>query len=411
MKTKICRNCGGTYRVRQGLCKRCRASRANCTRRRSTTRRSNPRTIGRGSPGARSPDGLDVSALVASCTDEGRDVSIEKETVRTLAKRPVVVVEPDATLRQVAETLADDYIGVAVVRATPPPGPGTRAEGVISERDIVRALAEGANPDIERVENVMTLDIETAAPADTIVSVAERMLDDEIRHVPVVDDGMVVGVVSERDALRISSRSTSPHGNRDDDHTRLGTDRVVQRARQGLGSARGREGRQPRRADGRGLPGSAGVRRHRARVPPGDGRSRRARGARGPEPPASSPDAGGAGGRRRRLQELVHKAGIPTALAARDPRGVRRSSGDEPFVAVRSSATARGHREHVVRGNERDVHERHGRRRTARPRRRLLGVALRRARRVTYRRSRRHHRRAGDRGGRPTNGRRPNARA
>ncbi len=65
-------------------------------------------------------------------------MSIENETVRTLVDRATVDVDPDATLRQVAETLAEDYIGVAVVRATPPRGPGTRAEGVISERDIVR---------------------------------------------------------------------------------------------------------------------------------------------------------------------------------------------------------------------------------------------------------------------------------
>ena len=130
-------------------------------------------------------------------------MSIENETVRSVVQRPVVVVDPDATLRQVAETLADDYIGAALVRAAPPLGPGTCAEGVISERDIVRALAEGADPDIERAESVMTLDMVTVGPRDTIVSVAERMLDDEIRHVPVCNDGEVVGVVSERDALRI----------------------------------------------------------------------------------------------------------------------------------------------------------------------------------------------------------------
>ena len=128
-------------------------------------------------------------------------MDIENETARTLIKRPVVVVDPDATLRQVAKTLADDYIGVAVVRATPPMGPGTCAEGVVSERDIVRALAEGADPDIERAGSVMTLDVATAGTRDTIV--AEHMVDNEIRHVPVTEDGVVVGVISERDALRI----------------------------------------------------------------------------------------------------------------------------------------------------------------------------------------------------------------
>jgi CBS domain-containing protein len=112
----------------------------------------------------------------------------------------VVIVDPDSTLRQAAATLADDYIGVAVV---PGAGPtGDDVEGVLSERDIVRALAEGANPDVEVARNVMTLDLATASAGDTIISVAECMLDNEIRHVPVVDDGAVVGIVSERDVLR-----------------------------------------------------------------------------------------------------------------------------------------------------------------------------------------------------------------
>jgi CBS domain-containing protein len=123
-------------------------------------------------------------------------VNTESEAVRTLVKRSLVVIDPDATLRQAAATLADDYIGVAVVS-------GVRAaEGVLSERDIVRALAEGADPDLERARDVMTLDLATASGGDSIMSVAECMLDNEIRHVPIVDDGAVVGIVSERDVLR-----------------------------------------------------------------------------------------------------------------------------------------------------------------------------------------------------------------
>ena len=127
-------------------------------------------------------------------------MSTENEPVRTLVKRSVVIVDPDSTLRQAAATLADDYIGVAVV-----PGAGQtgdHVEGVLSERDIVRALADGADPDVEVARNVMTLDLATASVGDTIISVAECMLDNEIRHVPVVHDGTVVGIVSERDVLR-----------------------------------------------------------------------------------------------------------------------------------------------------------------------------------------------------------------
>ena len=79
------------------------------------------------------------------------------------------------------------------------------------------------------------------------------------------------------------------------------------------------------------------------------------------------------------LQEMVHKAGIRETLGLAIVDAYNRL-GDNLFVAVRSSATARGLGEHLVRRHERDVHERQGRRRAARPRRRLLGVALRRAR-------------------------------
>jgi CBS domain-containing protein len=130
-------------------------------------------------------------------------MSIENETVRTLIDRPTVDVDPDASLRQVAETLAEDYIGVGVVRSAPPSrGPGTHAEGLISERDIVRALAEGADPDEEIAQDVMTLDLVSLPPGATLSVVAKCMIDNEIRHVPVIDDGVVVGVVSERDILR-----------------------------------------------------------------------------------------------------------------------------------------------------------------------------------------------------------------
>jgi CBS domain-containing protein len=130
-----------------------------------------------------------------------------------LVTRPVVAVEPDATLRQAAATLAEDYIGVAVVRGVRPMGAQeSHTLGLISERDIVRAVAEGADPDDERVRDVMTLDLAMAAPGDTVMSVAERMVDNEIRHLPLVEGGAVVGVVSERDMVRafVGHRQSPP---------------------------------------------------------------------------------------------------------------------------------------------------------------------------------------------------------
>jgi CBS domain-containing protein len=117
------------------------------------------------------------------------------EDIQVIATRPVVLVDSQASLRQAAQLLANESIGVAIVRGYHPPA-------LVSERDIVGALAEGARPETDRVDSVMNPDIATAGPHDSIRSVAHLMLEHEIRHVPIVDGGAVVRVVSERDVLR-----------------------------------------------------------------------------------------------------------------------------------------------------------------------------------------------------------------
>jgi CBS domain-containing protein len=116
------------------------------------------------------------------------------EPVRALVTRPVVKVHHGATLREVAVTFAAESIGAAVVRDTDPPG-------VVSERDIVRALADGADPDQERAGDVMTEEVAWVGPAEPLSRALRLMLDNEIRHLPVIDDGVVVAMVSARDVL------------------------------------------------------------------------------------------------------------------------------------------------------------------------------------------------------------------
>jgi CBS domain-containing protein len=126
------------------------------------------------------------------------------ETLRMVIKRPAVVVLPEQTLRSVAQTLAEESIGAVVVRGTRPPGRNeSHPEGLVSERDSVQALADGLDPDTTRALDVMTLDLAFAEPGDTITEVAELMLANEIRHVPVIENEVVVGMISERDALRV----------------------------------------------------------------------------------------------------------------------------------------------------------------------------------------------------------------
>ncbi|MEM9606954.1 MAG: CBS domain-containing protein [Actinomycetota bacterium] len=104
-------------------------------------------------------------------------------------------VPGSTTVRAAAEVLVLGEIGSVVVRHH------GAMSGLVTERDIVRALAEGEDPDELRVEDLMTLDLETVAPDTTVEEAAQVMIDGGIRHLPVVDDGVVVGVVSIRDVL------------------------------------------------------------------------------------------------------------------------------------------------------------------------------------------------------------------
>ena len=117
------------------------------------------------------------------------------EPVRNLVTRPPVLVHLDDSLRTVAQFFVEESIGAAVVRGTDPPA-------IISERDLVRAVADGLNLDRTHVEAVMTVDVAIASPHDTVAEVARMMIDNEIRHVPLIDDEIIVGLISGRDALK-----------------------------------------------------------------------------------------------------------------------------------------------------------------------------------------------------------------
>jgi CBS domain-containing protein len=115
--------------------------------------------------------------------------------VTAVMHRSTVSVRPDTTLRQVAETLAREEVGAVVVKGS------EGLVGIVSERDLVRALAEGFDPDGERAADVMTYDVISVESIESIDAVARIMLDGGIRHLPVVDAGGPVGIVSIRDLL------------------------------------------------------------------------------------------------------------------------------------------------------------------------------------------------------------------
>jgi CBS domain-containing protein len=112
--------------------------------------------------------------------------------------RDVVSIEPAATLKSAAALLAEKRIGAVIVL-----GADHRIVGILSERDIVRAIGErGAAALDEPVSRSMTRKVSTCTEGETIVSIMEQMTEGKFRHVPVVDQGRLAGIVSIGDVVK-----------------------------------------------------------------------------------------------------------------------------------------------------------------------------------------------------------------
>ena len=110
----------------------------------------------------------------------------------------VATIRPDATIAEAVESLNRERIGALVVSAN-----GDSVDGVLSERDIVAAFAEyGADLLSRRVDEVMTSNVLTCDPADTVRELMEEMTNRRVRHFPVVKDGRLCGIVSIGDLVK-----------------------------------------------------------------------------------------------------------------------------------------------------------------------------------------------------------------
>jgi CBS domain-containing protein len=112
--------------------------------------------------------------------------------------REVVTIEPNASLAEAVKLLAGKRIGAALIL-----GADRRIAGIISERDIVRALAAGGPAALqEPVSQTMTRKVEICNESETLSSIMERMTAGKFRHMPVVDQGRLIGVVSIGDIVK-----------------------------------------------------------------------------------------------------------------------------------------------------------------------------------------------------------------
>lgn len=119
------------------------------------------------------------------------------DPVRTVMMWPVATVESLASLTQVAEALAADEIGALCVVEH------EALAGIVSERDVVTHIANGADPANLTAGEVMSSDLITVDPDDSVLSVARMMRDSQVRHLPVVENSMIAGIVSIRDLFDV----------------------------------------------------------------------------------------------------------------------------------------------------------------------------------------------------------------
>jgi CBS domain-containing protein len=119
-------------------------------------------------------------------------------TILKAKGRSVATARPDVTLQDIANRLAARKIGAIVIV-----GAGGRVEGIISERDIIRVVAEeGPGALGLPVADVMTRDVVTCSETDTLDHVMSTMTAGRFRHLPVVVDDALVGLVSIGDVVK-----------------------------------------------------------------------------------------------------------------------------------------------------------------------------------------------------------------
>lgn len=112
--------------------------------------------------------------------------------------REVVTIELGATLGETVQLLAEKRIGAALIL-----GADRRIAGIISERDVVCALAAGGAAALDLpVSRAMTRNVETCSEGEAVSSIMERMTEGRFRHMPVVDQGRLVGIVSIGDIVK-----------------------------------------------------------------------------------------------------------------------------------------------------------------------------------------------------------------
>jgi CBS domain-containing protein len=119
------------------------------------------------------------------------------EVLAAKASREVVTISPDATVRDLLGMLAEHNVGALIVSSD-----GSSVDGIVSERDVVRRLHESEEVLGSPVSAIMTAEVHTCEGHHPVNDLMQVMTEQRIRHVPVVKDGALTGIISIGDVVK-----------------------------------------------------------------------------------------------------------------------------------------------------------------------------------------------------------------
>jgi CBS domain-containing protein len=120
-----------------------------------------------------------------------------KEVLAGKPLKDVITIRPDATVRELIGLLAEHNVGALVVSED-----GTSVHGIVSERDVVRRLKDDVSVLDSVVSAIMTADVRTCTSQESVNDLMEIMTSGRFRHIPVVEDGRLIGIVSIGDVVK-----------------------------------------------------------------------------------------------------------------------------------------------------------------------------------------------------------------
>ena len=119
------------------------------------------------------------------------------DVLRCKPRQDVVTINPDASVRALIEMLAEHNVGALIVSVD-----GTSVDGIVSERDVVRHLLDSEDVLAATVSSIMTSSVRTCEGTTLVDELMQVMTEHRVRHVPVLTDGRLTGIISIGDVVK-----------------------------------------------------------------------------------------------------------------------------------------------------------------------------------------------------------------